>query len=239
MDLQVLTYFNQFLGRSPRFDELVVLATNNDLLKGGLFLLPLWWFWFRPSPALADRREIVTATLVSAVVAPALTRLACLVLPYHQRPCGIPGLAPRPFPDCRLDLANSFPSDHAALSMALLTGMFLLSPTLGTVATAYAILVVLLPRIYVGLHWPSDVVVGALVGFAVTVIATRRAVREALGRSALGLERRSPAAFYVVMVLLTFGLMTRFDDVRALASWAKVVIDDHGSIATSLRPRHM
>jgi membrane-associated phospholipid phosphatase len=62
----------------------------------------------------------------------------------------------------------SFPSAHALSSFAVATAMFRVDP-----ATAGALLVALaisLGRPYLGMHYPSDVVVGALLGVALGLI---------------------------------------------------------------------
>jgi membrane-associated phospholipid phosphatase len=62
----------------------------------------------------------------------------------------------------------SFPSAHALSSFAVATAMFRVDP-----ATAAALLVALalsLGRPYLGMHYPSDVLVGALLGVALGLI---------------------------------------------------------------------
>jgi membrane-associated phospholipid phosphatase len=61
----------------------------------------------------------------------------------------------------------SFPSDHAVMAGAVAAGLFLVSRRLGVVA-AVAALLMALARVYVGAHWPGDVVAGLVVGGVVT-----------------------------------------------------------------------
>lgn len=71
----------------------------------------------------------------------------------------------------RLPTSTSFPSGHAASAFAFATGVALEKPALGIpllgVATAVAY-----SRVYVGVHYPSDVVAGAAIGAGMAV-ATR------------------------------------------------------------------
>jgi undecaprenyl-diphosphatase len=62
----------------------------------------------------------------------------------------------------------SFPSDHAVMAGAVAGGLFLVNRRLGVVA-ALAALLMALARVYIGAHWPGDVVVGLALGAAVTV----------------------------------------------------------------------
>jgi undecaprenyl-diphosphatase len=60
----------------------------------------------------------------------------------------------------------SFPSGHAALTMALATAVYCYHKRLGEVLFAFA-LIVGLARVYVGVHYPLDVGVGFLLGYLI------------------------------------------------------------------------
>lgn len=64
----------------------------------------------------------------------------------------------------------SFPSGHTASAFAGATAILIHSRRWGCVAIVYAILVGM-SRMYLCVHWPTDVVAGALVGIAVAVLA--------------------------------------------------------------------
>jgi undecaprenyl-diphosphatase len=74
----------------------------------------------------------------------------------------------------------SFPSDHATGGFALAFGIWLFDRTIGSVLLVVAA-VLSFSRVYVGTHYPGDVVAGALIGIAaasvlVLVPLTRRAI---------------------------------------------------------------
>jgi len=58
---------------------------------------------------------------------------------------------------------GSFPSNHAANTFAAASFLRLTSPVLGSIATGIAI-IVSYSRVYVGVHYPLDVIGGALLG---------------------------------------------------------------------------
>jgi len=60
----------------------------------------------------------------------------------------------------------SFPSDHATGAFALAFGIWLYDRTFGTILLAIAA-ILSFARVYVGTHYPGDVVAGALIGMAV------------------------------------------------------------------------
>jgi undecaprenyl-diphosphatase len=63
----------------------------------------------------------------------------------------------------------SFPSDHATLAGAAIAGLFLVDRRLGWAATAAGLLLCV-DRVYIGAHYPSDVLAGLSLGAAVAVI---------------------------------------------------------------------
>lgn len=72
----------------------------------------------------------------------------------------------------KLPTSTSFPSGHAASAFAFATGVALEKPVVGVPLLGLAG-VIAYSRVYVGVHYPSDVVAGAAIG-AGMAIATRR-----------------------------------------------------------------
>jgi undecaprenyl-diphosphatase len=66
----------------------------------------------------------------------------------------------------------SFPSDHATGAFALAFGIWLYDRTIGTVLLVLAA-ILSFARVYVGTHYPGDVLAGALIGVAVAGVLYR------------------------------------------------------------------
>ncbi len=66
-------------------------------------------------------------------------------------------------------LSKSFPSDHAAIAFAIATSVYLVLPSWGKILYVCALMIGL-GRVAVGVHYPSDVVVGALLGTISAII---------------------------------------------------------------------
>jgi undecaprenyl-diphosphatase len=71
----------------------------------------------------------------------------------------------------RMPASTSFPSGHSAAAFAFATGAGRVLPTSGVPLRALAALVAY-SRVHTGVHYPSDVVVGALLGSALAQITT-------------------------------------------------------------------
>lgn len=221
IDLSVLRFLTQFRGRVPDVDALIKNIAGNDLVKGALIMALLWWFWSKPDAARARRREVVIACAAGALAAALASRFLVRFPIGHERPFNMPGLNFEvPSEESWERKPGSFPSDHAALAFGLVTGLFMVSRLLGLTLAAYVLVFVCLPRVYLGIHWPSDIIGGAVLGVLATVLATRERVRLFLATPALKLLARSPQAFYVAAFLVSYGLMTRFDGLRSLIRWA-------------------
>ena len=153
--------------------------------------------------------------LSAAVAAVILSRALQLTLPTHLRPLHdpVPGFDVPPGIDpAALSGWNSFPSDHACVYFALTTVIWRRSQLLGLFALLPA-LIGSLPRIYLGLHYPSDVAFGALLGIFIVMMVENYGP-ETFARRAILFEQKRPGMFYSCGFLLTYEVATLFEDIR-------------------------
>jgi undecaprenyl-diphosphatase len=114
--------------------------------------------------AISTRRVQVWAwTLVADVVAD-VTTFALKEAFGRPRPT-VPPLVHRPHDP-------SFPSGHAATSFACATVIAAAAPRLRVPLYVLAALIAV-SRVYVGVHWPADVVAGSLYGVGLGLVLVR------------------------------------------------------------------
>ena len=172
---------NQFAQSTPVLHAPMRLYAEYGVALFAAVLLLAWWW---------ARRGQNPRTVAAALWAPVGALLAIglnqpLVNLVHE---------PRPytvFPHVLVLVAHSqdysFPSDHAVMAGAVAAGVLLSHRRLGLLAAAAAILMAF-TRVYVGAHYPLDVIVGLLFGAAVTFFGYL-AVRTLLILAVTGLAR--------------------------------------------------
>jgi undecaprenyl-diphosphatase len=127
------------------------------------FVVAGWWL----ARCSCQPRRMATALWVPVATVVALLINQPLVSSVQER---------RPFVELRNILVLSkhtadygFPSDHATMAGAIAAGILLVSWRLGIFAVLAALLMAF-ARVYVGVHWPRDVVAGLLLGATIAVV---------------------------------------------------------------------
>jgi len=171
MDTQLLFLFNRGMA-NPFFDVLMPTLTFQGYLLASPFLV---YALYRGATSRDDNGQTFLKAAIIAVVislaSVALADLACSWLKavtMRPRPCQVlEGVrlivsCPRSF---------SLPSSHAATSFAFITPFFVLTRRFIRWGWRTYILVlaslIALSRPYLGVHYPSDILAGALLGAAV------------------------------------------------------------------------
>ncbi len=114
-----------------------------------------------------DGRRAATAGLASVAVTSAAVNLVVKPLGHRRRPNRISVPANRRLP---MPSSRSFPSGHAASAFAFATGVSRYLPAASAPLHALAALVGY-SRVHTGVHFPGDVIGGALIGSSVADLA--------------------------------------------------------------------
>ncbi|WP_418060335.1 phosphatase PAP2 family protein [Pimelobacter simplex] len=147
-----------------------LFAQDGIVLFAALLLLSWWW-----ARRAGDPRRVAAALWAPAGALVALGANQLLVAAFAE---------PRPFtvvPDALVLVSRStdasFPSDHAVMAGAVAMGLALAHGRHALTWTGAGLAVLMAAtRVYVGAHFPLDVVAGLLVGAAIA-LASYRLVR--------------------------------------------------------------
>ena len=149
MDLSLFTIINGVSGRLPLLDAAGIFFAVYAIFL--LLALIVWKGW--------KRHELIMIGLFSMSVS--YLSNACLGLIHFRA---------RPFMTHEVHqlisgvwTTKSFPSDHSALAFAMATSLFLFDHKLGIGALVVAFFIAI-SRVFVGVHYPSDILVGSLIG---------------------------------------------------------------------------
>ena len=180
-----------FAGTNRALDIVMVVITSVALAYViPLVAIPLW---------MRGRREFAIDVLVLLTITILVTE-ALKIATATPRPCEFPGvlvIAPEFCPGS----LDAFPSGHTSRAFAL-AGFLATRNRIRVGAPAFVVAgLVGLSRIYLGVHWPSDVLGGAVLGVALAIAfyaierrsASYRRARDAVVAGLRGLRSRTPA----------------------------------------------
>ncbi len=219
-DEWLILLINQPAGRNELLDQFVLDVADSAVLKGGVFLATYCWIWFERGDRREDMRRMIVASTLAALFVALIVRLMQTGLPFHPRPLHAPAFGlnmPLSVHPESLRTWSSFPSDHAALFFALSIPIWTWSRPFGIVAFCWVLLVICLPRAYLGFHYPSDVVGGAVLGIVLMVAARGALLKTSLPDRIVRWSGLYPGAFSAIALLYALELATLFEDARHFA----------------------
>lgn len=230
MDYQALNHFDVFIihgmnslvGRNVPFDKAVAFLLGNPL-STALLMATFWAYWFRPADkaTMQRTREHLLATLWAGIAGIVIARALALELPFRLRPRFDPSVqflvTASPNSATLMDW-SAFPSDHAVMYFALSVGLCWVSWRLGLMAMLYVACAICFPRVYLGYHYPTDILAGMMIGSLCACGFNMAAPRQWLAAPVLRWGHSSPQSFHMALFFLTFQFATMFDSLRDSAS---------------------
>lgn len=180
-DLSALLALNKGLA-NPYLDYLALFLSASWLWWAVAAVLLVWGFVKKRFRGLAAPLGLLLAVLVSDVVCGQVIK----PLVARERPCVSEHDTVRVVAE-QCGGRFGFPSNHAANGMAMAVAAWLLFQPATGVALLFAAVVVGISRVYLAVHFPSDVLggflIGGLIGWAVAAavrwLESRRRLAEA------------------------------------------------------------
>lgn len=225
LDSQILHFINQFAQRSWLLDKTIAFISKEPFIGGGVATSFFWWAWFCDKGTKEKVRGTILCGLAASLAALFTARTLAVLLPFRARPYLNADLHFRPPYGTAMRYADlihwsSFPSDHAVLYFSVATCIFLVSRKMGILAFFHTLFVVCFPLVYLGVHYPSDILVGALLGIGFGSLSKIERLRDGLARVPLRFLNYSKASFYMCFYLCSFLFATEFDSLRKIAFYA-------------------
>jgi undecaprenyl-diphosphatase len=219
-DIHVILFMNQFVNHWPWFDWLVTRAYSTNLIGCGGTVALAWWALFdrEATDQLSKGHELLLGAFLFCGLAALAARGLALSLPFRTRPIWSPAIQFQVPHGSHSSLLgwSSFPSDHAALLYALAVGILFVSRPLGLLAIGWVAATISFPALYLGVHWPTDVIVGACLGVGFACCSKIRPVREAIMRFTTNWHQQQIGLFFAVLFLWSYEIVNLFEDGRRL-----------------------
>jgi undecaprenyl-diphosphatase len=176
----------------------------------------MWWLWFDTDPKQKQTRIILITTMVANFISLGVARVLVnkLVETYVD-----PGFN-------FFDKLSSFPSDHAVLLVGLSFGTYLASKKLGMFLLIYSLLIALLPRVYLGIHFMTDIIAGGILGATTVFLLSKMSIVEKFSTKIYDFSENNPQMFYALMFLLTYETASLYKHIRGILGYFLQVLSN-------------
>ncbi|QWH17889.1 undecaprenyl-diphosphatase [Bacillus mycoides] len=168
MNYTVFQWVNNFAGSSKLLDALMIAITNSVPYVAILFMLILWFNNGKKENAIKKQYTVLYTTLSVSIAL--LVNVLIHAVYYHPRPFithHVNQLVPHA-------ADSSFVSDHSVLVFSIAFVFILRGEKLKYIALIWAILVGV-SRMYVGVHYPLDILGAAFLTFITSVLVMQSA----------------------------------------------------------------
>lgn len=156
-DKNLFLFINNFTGEVPILDYVVKLVVNEYFVPVTLALVILY-IWFKKYKVIIGERRVLVIAAFSVGLVNIIIQISNVFI-----------IRARPFDTLDVNVLfyrptdPSFPSNAVAVGFALAVSIFLVNKKLGVfsiiLTSFYGF-----SRVYAGVHFPGDVIVGAIIG---------------------------------------------------------------------------
>ena len=165
-DIKIFETINGLANQSKILDLLGIFFAEYLSYILVLFLL---YFLFWPKKDRIKNRAMVLVSLAAAIIARFVVKTIIIFFYERPRPYVNLSLAHKLISVSSSENFQSFPSGHAMFFFALSTVIYCFNKKLG-IFFLICSTIISIARIFAGIHWPSDILGGAVLGIMVGVI---------------------------------------------------------------------
>ena len=237
LDIDIVLFFNQFCGKSVFLDTLALMFLSVDALRTAILVALIIGIWeYGKSKNDLTAKKQVILILFSIVISLGIIEILNAlidsprpIVTYENQILG-PIIEDKNtkalWQDgwARNSKHGSFPSDTVALLATLAFGIYFWNKALGLTAILFVLFAGILPRLYFGLHYPSDMLAGSLISFIACLLTQKVNFLNSLSEKILKIEERSPFLFGAVGFYLAYIIADKFILLRKLPLWIRSML---------------
>jgi len=162
LDITIFRMFNNLAGTLPWLNPIIIFFAEYAIFALALFMFILW-------VCKRSMRKPLIIAFIAFIVAAIIAKLTGLLFSHTQPFAELPNV----FQLIEKKVGNAFPSDHTATAFAVCTTLFLGSKSKRRPYHIILAILIGVSRIWVGVHYPIDVLTGALIGTLVALVCWR------------------------------------------------------------------
>lgn len=164
MDAFLFRSVNDLATKSDLLDTIGVFTAKYTVYILAVIMICLWFFKRNDF----QFRQMLSVSVISCLISELVGKLIAGRIYYHRQPFAVWSNVHQLIPK---DIGNSFPSDHTIVFFSIMIIFFIYTKSKVRYLFPVLALIVGLSRIFVGVHYPVDVFVGASIGTIISIIS--------------------------------------------------------------------